>query len=249
MNFFDEYDRFYMSTRIGTHPNRMNSRYRAIIEANVDLIRDRTVLDLASHDGRWTFAALKAGARHVTGIEARAHHVDAARQTLSHYGISEDRYRFLLGDVCDVMQTTPIEVDTVFVLGFFYHTHRHFEIASLLARTGASHIVLDTALAIGPERDRAVIQYRLEPTANDGAAFGPREQELIGRPSRRMIELMFAQVGFELSENDWYVKSDEPVGMDDYRNGRRGIFVLKRVAPTPDEKRYAVSAHAEGMSR
>ncbi len=227
MNFFDQYDKFYGTSRIGIHPNRMNSRYRAIIEPNLDVIRDRRVLDLGSHDGRWAFAALKAGARHVTGIEARARHVDTARQTFHDYGIGEDRYRFLVGDVCDVLKAVPIAVDTVLILGFFYHTYRHFELAALLPATGASHIVLDTALALGPERDRAVIEYCLEPTDRGGAAFGPRDQELIGRPSLRAIELMFGQVGYQLSERDWYVNADNPVGMADYVDGRRGVFLLK----------------------
>ncbi len=227
MNFFDQYDKFYGTSRIGINPNRMNSRYRAIIEPHLDVLRDRRVLDLGSHDGRWAFAALKAGARHVTGIEARARHVDMARQTFRDYGIGEDRYRFLLGDVCDVLKAESIAVDTVLVLGFFYHTYRHFEIAALLAATGASHIVLDTALALGPERDGAIIQYVLEPTDRGGAAFGPRDRELTGRPSPRAIELMFGQVGFDLCERDWAVKADNPDGMSDYLEGRRGIFHLK----------------------
>jgi hypothetical protein len=227
MNFFDHDDKFYGTSRVGIHPNRMNSRYRAIIESNLDVIRDRRVLALGSQEGRWAFAALKAGARHVTSIEAGARHVEAARQTFHDYGFAEDRYRFLVGDVCDVLTEVPIAVDTVLVLGGFFQTYRHLEIAALLAATGASHIVLDTALALGPERDRAVIQYCLEPTTNGGAAFGPRHRELIGRPSLRAIELMFGQVGFDLFERDWDVNADNPVGMADYFDGRRGIFLLK----------------------
>jgi 23S rRNA G2069 N7-methylase RlmK/C1962 C5-methylase RlmI len=99
VNFFDQYDEFYATSRVGSHPNRMNRLYKAIIEANIDVIRGRTVLDIASHNGRWTFAALMAGARHVIGVEPRVHPVDAARRTLSRYGISENRYTFVLGDV------------------------------------------------------------------------------------------------------------------------------------------------------
>ena len=248
MSFFDQYDRFYSTTRTGSHPNRMNSRYSAIIEPNLDLIRDRTVLDIASHDGRWTFAALMAGARHAIGIEGRAHLVDAARQSMAHYGIGSDRYKFYVGDICDVLETERIKVDTVLCLGFFYHTHRHFEIASLLAATGASHIVLDTALAIGPQPGKAFIEYALEPTDKDGAPLGPRDREIVGRPSRKALEWMFAQHGFELSDNDSSVGVDDPLGIEDYKNGRRAIFRLTRATPAHNGQ-YSTAMPSVEMSR
>jgi hypothetical protein len=252
MNFFDQYDRFYSTTHIGRHPNRLNSRYAAIIEPNIDLIRDKTVLDIASHDGRWTFAALKAGARHVTGIEGRAHLVDAARESLGLYGISDDRYRFFVGDVCEVLARESIQVDTVLCLGFFYHTYRHFEVAALAAATGAEHIVLDTAIAKEPQPGKAIIEYALEPTNTDGAPLGPRDREPVGRPSLRAIEMMFGHVGFEIRDIDGTVKVDNPERMDDYRNGRRGVFVLKRAAAVPAVTHQQVSvasAVSAGMSR
>lgn len=234
MNFFDQYDRFYSTTRIGCHPNRLNSRYRALIEPHLDLIRGRTILDVGSHDGRWSFAALMAGARHVTGVEGRGHLVDAARQTFAHYGVSDDRYRFHVGDAFDVLQREAIKVDTVLILGFFYHTYRHFEAAALAAATGASHIVLDTAVAKDAVPGRAFIEYALEPTNKDGAPIGPRAKELVGRPSRRAVELMFGQVGFELCDIDRSVNVDDPTRMEDYRDDRREIFVLRRMTSTPD---------------
>lgn len=235
MNFFDQYDRFYSTTRIGCHPNRLNSRYRAIIEPNLDLIRGRAILDIGSHDGRWSFAALMAGARHATGVEGRAHLVDAARQTFAHYGIDDDRYRFFVGDAFEVLQRESIKVDTVFILGFLYHTYRHFEAAALAAATGASHIVLDTAVAKEREPGKAVIEYALEPTNKDGAPIGPRAKELVGRPSRRAVELMFGQVGFELCDSDRPVGVDDPTRMEDYRDDRREIFILRRIDAAPGD--------------
>src|SRR3954470_3000649 len=49
--------------------NRMNERYEALFAGNRDIFKGARVLDLASHDGRYSFAALKTGAAHVTGVE------------------------------------------------------------------------------------------------------------------------------------------------------------------------------------
>jgi hypothetical protein len=143
-------------------------------------------------------------------------------------------------------------VDTVLLLGFFYHTHRHFELASLVSATGASHIVLDTAIASGPpppHPPKAFIEYRLESTGFEGNTMSSRAKELVGRPSRRIVELMFGQVGFELANTDCSVKVEDPTRMEDYRDGKREIFVFRKAAATSDARRDAKSLPAREMSR
>jgi hypothetical protein len=67
--FIDEFPQFYSTSQTGAVPNRLNQRYRACLEWNEPVIRGNRILDIASHDGRWSFAALKTGASHVVGIE------------------------------------------------------------------------------------------------------------------------------------------------------------------------------------
>jgi 23S rRNA G2069 N7-methylase RlmK/C1962 C5-methylase RlmI len=71
------------------------------------------VLDIASHDGRWSFAAIQGGAAHVIGIEARDDRVTGVRETFRQYGVAEERFRFLAGDVFDVMAGEQPRVDVV----------------------------------------------------------------------------------------------------------------------------------------
>jgi len=71
IRFFDEYSRFYQTTGPLPKPNRFQQRWRMIIDPNGDLFQGARVLDIASHDGRWSFAALKAGAEFVEGVEGR----------------------------------------------------------------------------------------------------------------------------------------------------------------------------------
>src|SRR5690349_21097322 len=51
--------------------NRLNARFKVFMEPFKADFSGSRVLDLASHDGRWSYAALALGAAHVTGIEAR----------------------------------------------------------------------------------------------------------------------------------------------------------------------------------
>src|SRR4051794_17029055 len=135
--FFDSYPRFLRTsgseTQAGT--GRLNLRHAAIIETNLDAIRGRRILDIASHDGRWSFAALMAGADHVTGIEAQPGLVASAVETMAEYEISPDRYRFIVGDVHEVINDlTPESFDTIFCFGFLYHTVHHMRLFSSIAR-------------------------------------------------------------------------------------------------------------------
>ena len=68
---FDEFPRFYETSETFAYPNRLNLRHEAIFGENKEVFEGQRVLDIASHDGRWSFAALKAGATSVVGIEGR----------------------------------------------------------------------------------------------------------------------------------------------------------------------------------
>ena len=73
----------------------MNERYEALFASNRDIFDGARVLDLASHDGRYSFAALKTGAAHVTGVEVRQSLVDRAQDTFAFYGQDPETYRFV----------------------------------------------------------------------------------------------------------------------------------------------------------
>src|SRR5215469_2875247 len=102
--FFDAYPRFF-DTSIIAPPDRINQRYRALIESNVDVIRGCRVLDLASHDGRWSFATYKAGAEYVLGIEARQHLVEGARDNVREYGVLRGQVEFRQGDAVGELES------------------------------------------------------------------------------------------------------------------------------------------------
>ena len=74
---------------------RLNQRHRALIQSNAAVIAGRRVLDIASHDGRWSLAASMAGAEYVLGIEARQHLAEAARDNMREYGVPAGKVEFV----------------------------------------------------------------------------------------------------------------------------------------------------------
>lgn len=248
--FFDEYQRFYSTSQTSPAPHRLNARHTAIIAANVDRLVGKRVLDIASHDGRWSFAGLKAGAAHVTGVEARSELVANAHATFARYGVCPDCFHFIQGDVFDFLNRSSARFDVVLCLGFFYHTVRHAELLNLIERTGAGLVVIDTEVTpvvdqvpVTPTDDPRVvyrnpytIQMLLDPVDSEQMAWRDsmtrNGHTIVGRPSRAAIEFMADHFGFRCSRFDWprhfsahdYARSS----MVDYDEGWRDTFYLHR---------------------
>jgi len=117
--FFSSFPRFFETSQTTASANRLNARFEAIIEKNKDLIKGSKILDIASHDGRWSFAALKSGATHVTAVEVRKDLVKHAKETCTQYGIDKAHVDFICGDVFDVLSRRDIRVDVVLCFRLF----------------------------------------------------------------------------------------------------------------------------------
>ena len=203
--FFDGYPKFYDTSVTTAFANRLNQRHRACIESNEMVIRGKRILDIASHDGRWSFAALKAGASHVTGIEARDYLVQAASTNLRKYGLPENSFRFVVGDVFGAIdQMEPESVDTVFCFGFFYHIVNHMLLLSKIARLKPKHILLDTVVLNEPRRIIA-LQSEDPESEGDAARTGAEAQKIIlaGIASRKALEFMLSSFGWSFEYYDW----------------------------------------------
>jgi hypothetical protein len=235
--FFDAYPRFYET---GNTPAgaRLNARYEALIERHLDFIAGKTILDIGSHDGRWGFAALQAGAKHVIGIEPRAELVENAIATFGGYGIQSGRFAFVVGDALAKLRDNAIRVDTVFLFGILYHVYYHIDLIAALAGTGTEAIIVDTQLAPdGPEGPYAnAVSFWAEETQpiSQGAleAYPGAGRALVGIPSRAAVRLFFRVFGFAITEVDWKSYLAKWVaagpGLADYAAGERGTFLARR---------------------
>lgn len=246
--FFDRYPRFYATSNTSALPHRLNSRYEAIVARNAERLSGKRVLDIASHDGRWSFAALSAGAAHVTGVEPRAELIANARATFAEYGIDSARFDFVSGDIFDVLKEQRFDV--VLCLGFYYHTVRHPELLDRIERTGAKLVVIDTEVT--PRKDELppyggddplvvfgnpyAIQLRRERVdSQELACMDSMTRDgytLVGRPSREAMKLMAAHFGFSIETFPWleFLKKhrDAIPDMKDYYATWRDTFYLSR---------------------
>jgi Methyltransferase domain len=239
--FFEQFPRFYLTSSTAPTTARLNLRYEAMFGENRDIFDGASVLDLASHDGRWSLAALATGARSVTGIEARPDLVKAAAENLGEYGYGEDRARFITGDVHEVLNTQDFDVDVVLCLGFLYHTLRYNELLGGIRRANARYLIIDTFSPhmMGPMPNVNVITEDADEqgkAAADSYTYGP--SVLVGRPNLAAIRTMLGAYGYRVERlSDWAgLLRDNPEAddCDDYANGKRVTIrcVNTEAAPT-----------------
>ncbi len=226
--FFEQFPRFYQTSATGLATARLNLRYEAIFGENRDIFAGASVIDIASHDGRWSLAALATGARAVIGIEARPELAEAATENLARYGYGADRVRFITGDAHEVLSTQDLKADVVLCLGFLYHTLRYNELLDGIRRTSARHLIIDTfsphmmeptpnvdlVLEYGDEEGKAVA---------DAYTHGPRV--LVGRPNLAAIQTMLGAYDYRVERlSDWaglLRDNSRKEDCDDYANRER----------------------------
>lgn len=214
--FFDDYPRFFSTSTTAATRDRLNQRYLALIESNQDILKGKYVLDIASHDGRWSFAARKAGATSVIGIEAREHLVKAARENMREYGITG--VKFIPADVFEELDSLHEPPDTVLCFGFFYHTLEHMSLLKKITRLKPSHLIIDTAISLRPG---SLIEVEPEFPKEESAG---RFEQVKGTPTKQALELMLSVSGFaNLSYYNW-----QDAGITDWRE-LKDYYLGKRI--------------------
>ena len=232
--FFDDFPRFLDSSKTPVSLGRLNARYTMLIDRQRHLLEGATVLDLASHDGRFSFAALRAGAARVVGVDIDDSLVQQARANLAAYGEAPDRYEFVTRDMFRHFDDVE-QFDVVFCFGIMYHVNDHMQLLSNIAGVEPHWLIVDTKISQLPG---SVIELR----SPLGASPPPPGSHLEGYPSRIGLDVMLASFGWEREPLDWAASGllDAP-GNDDYREGHRVSVLVRcndRVAP--DAKEYAV---------
>ena len=165
----------WKSSELIPKPHRLNVTHQALFASNRDIFDGARVLDLASHDGRYSFAALKTGAAHVTGVEVRQGRIHKAQETFAFYGQDPATYTFVCGDVFEVLAREEFDVDVVLCLGYLYHTYRHTELMYRLHNLAPKDLIVDTMVTPGTRPTLRVIREprrRGHPQCRPGCLFG-----------------------------------------------------------------------------
>jgi SAM-dependent methyltransferase len=225
--FFDQYDRFLESSKTGRDLDRLNARYTGLVHRHREQLRGATVLDLASHDGRFSFAALDAGAARVLGVEIDGDLVVKARDNLAAYGVEPSRFEFVQRDLFRAFDDLD-QFDVVFCVGILYHLTDHMQLLTRIALTDPALVLLDTKIS---QLDGALVELRSPLGGSPPVGIDTVE----GYPTRSALDVMVASLGWKASYLDWHAEGLDGAEMDDYVEGRR-VTLIAEPPPRVDQE-------------
>jgi len=232
--FFDQHPEFLETSQTASSKRRLNLRHIMMIKKNSRLLKNARVIDIASHDGRWSYAALEAGAAHVTGIEGRDYLVKKSVETLTAKGVPPDQFDFIQADAHDALTQGVGQADVVLCLGFLYHTLRYAELFHGIRATGAKFIILDTRIQANEPKATVKIETNIveEESSAVEDRFTHRGMAIVGTPSVPALEAMLRAYDFDLvAQADWasfLEKLNQANSLNSYAVGKRGTFVARR---------------------
>ena len=209
---------------------RLRHRYEAIIASNRALFKNARVLEIGSGAGRWSLAALDAGATHVLGLEPRRKAVEAARKAMTEDDAKADAYEFVDNpDIFAELATLRPGAFDVALCTSFSGLSDPYLCFSHLKRLRLKHAILDTDII---DVEEAVARFELkrpeEPAAN-GASRAPGSIAAV--PSHELIRLLSDQFGFRLHSIGWHdLGITDWTGVHDYERGRRRTYVLDQIS-------------------
>jgi len=218
MGFFDQ--RPMLRGKIAAHHNRLECRYRAMLLWNRIWIKRQRILDIASYNGRWSYAALNLGAKHVTGVEKNPAFVERARANMEQLEAKKDEYEFICGDIHrEITKFEPDQFDTIFCFGFFYHTPRHEFLVEKMVALQPKAIIMDTQLA----KPGQGIQF------NDKPYYGRQ-----GKVPYGVLQKMFGTRGYKIVKRANYNQFKNQTEISDYITGVGGGRVTLLIRPKKD---------------
>jgi len=198
--------------------NRLNARFKVFMEPFKADFAGVRVLDLASHDGRWSYAALSLGAAHVTGIEARPELIEKGKHLFARDDLRK-RVEFLVGDIFDAMPRLlerGEQFDVVLCLGIFYHVMDHFRLLKLIHDFKPKLVIVDSGMI---NNEKPFISLRTERSDHflNAIPVGTQPESVIGFVSTGGFKMMARSLGFDVEFLDWNpAKFDNHANLHDY---------------------------------
>ena len=213
-NFFD-----FLGQQGYKAPNiaRMNLRHKHLIEPHRQDFEGAQVLDLGSHDGRWSYALAGAGAQSVYGIEGRAELIE--KYTEFPAAPFKDRVTLKCGDFIaelDRLIAQGETFDVVACFGVYYHTMQHYRMLLQMVALKPKLIIVDSIFSRATE---PLIVVAREPTDNKRNTIAQVDNQRvapIGRVSRPAMRIMAASVGYSMQQIPWKVPQKQRKPVADY---------------------------------
>ena len=178
---------------------RMNRRHARIVAPFKEDLIGAQVLDLAAHDGRWSYA-LAEHAERVVGVEARPDLIDRFAQYPA--GPQHGRVKLVCDDIYRDLDKRLIRdetFDAVMLFGIYYHVMDHYGLLARVTQLEPELIVIDSEFMVDRNPIIQMVKERTDNPLNAIAQVPGQEVTMKGVPSTGAMERMadvLAPIGY-----------------------------------------------------
>lgn len=187
------------------YPVQDQVRFTSILQGNMDVIKNKRVVDIGCFLGYLGSMCLKNGSSFCRFIEGRKPWLDIAQEIVEAQGYTDAD--FLQCDIEDTqnLQAITENFDTALLASVLYHVTNPFDVLESVSHI--PNIIIEskeTELTINT--DRPIIDYKLETlqTGGMGAYSNEPATVLVGKPSRAWYKLVMENFGYKLAYEDLY---------------------------------------------
>ncbi len=205
----------------------LNARVEKLLIENEKYIQGKRILDLASHIGTFSYAALKLGATYVKGIDTEKNLINQSIDLFNKQTIDSSLYQFKVADAFDYLEkATEGEYDTIFCFGLLYYTAEPFRLLKLMKRATKDCILLDTFTsyyaALQGKDSQAILPNIKEETLDlplmivnltqsekkdyslpDGFQYKNKNLNITTFTSKALLEIWFESLNLQFCFLDW----------------------------------------------
>jgi hypothetical protein len=117
---------------------------------NIELIRNKRIVDLGTDRGQFLYPCLELGCASIIGVQPLDGYNNAINQALTGLNYN-DRASAVWGDAYDLAGLIEIlkDKDTLLMLGLLYHLNNHYQLLETVTKTDLTGLVIDIAINAG----------------------------------------------------------------------------------------------------
>ena len=209
------------------HPECVNGRIDVLLNNNRRFLQDKSILDVGSHTGIFSWAALQMGAKFVHGIDVEKRTTERCNDLFIKEKVAISKYKFEAENIVAFLEgVEENSFDTVFCFGVMYYMTEPYRLLKLMARAARETILIDTFTASysavqGKDAPKTSLQLTDQilnlpmmmvcPTQSGKKDYNLPESfnrkgsnlSLTTLPTNAMLELWFESLGLAWEQLDW----------------------------------------------
>jgi ubiquinone/menaquinone biosynthesis C-methylase UbiE len=221
------------------HSECINGRIGVLLDNNRQYLQNKSILDIGSHTGIFSWAALQLGAKFIHGIDVEKRTTKRCIELFSREDISASKYKFETNDVLQFLEgIEKNSFDTVFCFGVLYYMTEPYHLLKLMARAAKETVLIDTfttsysavqgkgAPRTHPHLTNQILSLPLMiscPTQTEKKDYNlpesfnrkGRNLSLTTLPTHAMLELWFESLGLAWEPLDWSSHITRPCSFQD----------------------------------